>query len=113
MADVLNRRAECFCPVEMTRPFVLAMNGAFAAARAIRTIPAGYITRTPFQSPDRLDPQVRVDDCYTEVRGIRELMQQCFAERKMFSEAGAPWACPGNWLDLTDFNRFETQIQSE
>ena len=106
MADVLNRRAECFCPVEMTRPFVLAMNGAFAAAGAIRAIPAGYITRTPFKSPDRLDPAVQTDDCYTEVPGIEALMQQCFAERKMFSEAGAPWARPGNWMDLGGLNRF-------
>ena len=39
-------------------------------------------------------------------RIYRQLIDQAAAEKKLFSELGADWACPGTPVDMTDYREF-------
>ena len=84
----------------MTRPHVLAVNGAFESAGYPVTIPAEHTHVWSDEASGAV---------FTSVQGIEELMQRAAAERKLFSDLGVPWARKTEQFSLRDYARFELQ----
>ncbi|MCD6362359.1 MAG: Gfo/Idh/MocA family oxidoreductase [Armatimonadetes bacterium] len=87
------------CPVHMTRVHTVAINGAYESGGPPRGIPAEYITREP-----------RGENIFTGINEIRGILQQCYDEHKTFSEIGVPWAYETDWVDVTNYERFEMDL---
>lgn len=88
--------AELNCPVAMTRPFVVAMNGAFEANGRPQAIPPEHVTREP-----------REGTIFTAINGITEIVRRGYEERKTYSELGVPWARETPWVDTRDYREFK------
>ena len=86
-------------PIAMTRPLVVALNGAYESGGPPRTIPAQYITREP-----------KEDSMFTGINGIREVLEACYDGHKTLSEVGVPWAYASEWFDTRDYQRFEMEL---
>lgn len=87
--------AELNCPVAMTRPYVVAMNGAFQSNGRPGAIPPEHVTREP-----------REGTIFTAINGITEIVQRGYEERKTYSELGVPWAHETPWVDTRDYREF-------
>jgi predicted dehydrogenase len=89
------------CPLDMTRPFTLAVNAAFESAETIHTIPG-----------DALD-MLRVDDQEKQIAitGISAILQEAFDANALFSEIGVPWARKRDVFDTTDYTRFPVRFR--
>ena len=75
--------AELDCPLAMTRSVVLATNGAFLSAGRPRPIDAQHLNT---YHDDETNSRA------VEIRGIGETIDRAFAERKLYSDLGVPWA---------------------
>lgn len=102
--DEVFRNTLCFmrgeaeelnCPLAMTRPYVLALNGAWESSNGPHEIPTDYVTREP-----------KDDSIFTGLNGIPELLDQSYATGKLFSELNVPWAQPSDWFDVTGYREF-------
>ena len=93
-SDLLN------APIAMTRVHTVAVNGAYESGGPPRTIPAEHVTREP-----------KDNSIFTGINGIREVLQRCYDEHKTFSEIGVPWACETDWVDTTNYRRFEMDLR--
>lgn len=91
--------SELNCPLAMTRPYVLALNGAWESCGGPRDIPAEYVTREP-----------KDNSIFTGLNGIPELLDECYADGKLYSDAGAPWAVATEAFDVTGYERFEMEF---
>jgi len=91
--------SELNCPIAMTRPHTLALNGAYESGGPPRQVPAEYVTREP-----------KDYSTFTGINGIREVLQECYDSHQTFSEAGAPWAYETEWFDTSDYQRFEMEL---
>ncbi|HID55028.1 TPA: Gfo/Idh/MocA family oxidoreductase [Candidatus Poribacteria bacterium] len=96
---LLNQYYELNCPLEATRPFVLAVNGIFESADKIIPVPDEYVVTLPFK-----------DSIKTVIKGIDPLIDRAYAQRRLFSELGVPWAKESGWFDLTGYIRFEKKF---
>ncbi|HEX30156.1 TPA: Gfo/Idh/MocA family oxidoreductase [Candidatus Poribacteria bacterium] len=94
-----NEYYELNCPLEATRPFVLAVNGIFESADEILPVPDEYVELLPFQ-----------DSIKTVIKGIDAIIDRSYAQRKLFSELDVPWAKESDWFDLTGYTRFEKKF---
>lgn len=70
-----------YCPLEVTRNFVLASNGAFESSGCIYDIPDEY-----------LEISNENGKIYTYIKNIKEIIDEAAENRKLFSEIGVPWA---------------------
>lgn len=86
---------ELNCPLAMTRPYVLALNGAWESSNGPHDVPAEYVTREP-----------KDDSIFTGLNGIPELLDESYATGKLISELGAPWAHKSDWFDVTGYHEF-------
>ncbi|RXZ79902.1 gfo/Idh/MocA family oxidoreductase [Paenibacillaceae bacterium] len=94
--DVIAGHADkLLCDVADTRAFTMVTGGAFESAAAVREIPVEHIQRIPENG-----------SIATSIAGIEELMDVCFREGKLYSEAGAPWAVSSDKFDLRGYERF-------
>ena len=91
--------AEINCTLEMTRPYVLAMNGAFESCGRPRRIPPEYVTRL-----------TEAGAAKTWIHDIGRIIERAASERKLFSELGIPWATPTQWFDVRGYTRFDLQF---
>lgn len=90
---------ELNCPVAMTRPFTVAVNGAYESGAPPRGIDARYITR-----------EQRGDKVFTGINGISELLDRCYLECLTYNDAGAPWGYATDWFDTRNYTRFEMDL---
>jgi len=88
---------ELNCPLEMTRNFVLATNGAFLSSGTTHKIPDAHL---------KLYTHQETGENHTEIPGINETIERCFRERKLFSDLNLPWAVRTEPFDLTNFTEF-------
>lgn len=96
LAVVLSGKAdELYCPVEGTRNFVLASNGAFESSAGTRSIPPQFIRRTPEDG-----------SVATRIEGIESWISEAMAQKKLFSEMGVPWASAGTRFGMKEYKRF-------
>lgn len=86
---------ELNCPLAMTRPYVLALNGAWESSNGPHEIPMEYVTREP-----------KDDSIFTGLNGIPELLDEAYATGKLFSELDVPWAQKSGWFDVTGYHEF-------
>lgn len=83
-------------PIEACRSFVLASNGAYESAQAIRAIPAEYVVeREENGSTVRLLP------------GLTENMKDAAAKGLLYAEYSFPWATPTAPFKMDGYSRFE------
>ena len=87
------------CSLEMTRSYVLAINGAYESNGLPRDLPDEFITR---QDED--------DSVATYVRDIDDLILQGWREHKLFSDLALPWASPSPWFSLEGYKDFDMEL---
>jgi len=90
---------ELNCPVAMTRPLTVAVNGAYESGAPPREIDPQYVTR-----------EKRGEKIFTAINGITELLDRCYAERLTYNDAGAPWGYESDWFDTSNYTRFEMDL---
>ncbi len=90
---------ELNCPVAMTRPLTVAVNGAYESGAPPRGIAPEYVTR-----------ERRGEKMFTGINGIQELLDRCYAERLTYNDAGAPWGYASEWFDTRNYTRFEMDL---
>ncbi len=83
------------------RPHVLAVDLAFESSGGILNIPLSYRQAASSSRPDR-DAQIR---------GMEDIIRRSFAEFKLFSELGAPWAQPGSEVRAAGYTEFPRSAQ--
>ena len=94
--------AELNCPLQMTRPFTVAVNGAFESSGGTHKIPDETLkSRTD-------DNGIR----HVVIPGINALINQAFAERKLFSDLGASWAVATQPFPVENYTRFDMPDQT-
>jgi len=93
---ILNHEPPLRCPVAKTRPFVLAVNGAFESNGLPRAIDARFLRTEPFR-----DATARC------LQGVDEAIARGFQTGELFSELGLPWAHPSEWFELGEYRSFE------
>jgi hypothetical protein len=87
--------SELNCPLAMTRPYVLALNGAWESAGVPVAIPDRYVTRTP-----------RDGTIFTGLNGIGELLDDAYDRFKTFHELKTPWAVDTPWFETDGYTEF-------
>lgn len=89
---------ELQCPLQMTRNFVLAANGAWMSSGIPHKIPDDVLKVYD-------DPKSK--SIATEIPEIEEYINRGAAEKKLFSELGAPWAVTRKPFNLAGFKYFD------
>ncbi|ACM61159.1 Gfo/Idh/MocA family protein [Caldicellulosiruptor bescii] len=92
MVEHLFEGKQLYCPLEVTRNFVLASNGAFESSGCIYDIPDEY-----------LEISNENGKIYTYIKNIKEIIDEAAENRKLFSEIGVPWAKQTEEFDLIDY----------
>jgi len=87
------------CPLVMTRPFVLALNGSYESARQIKQIPDEFIIR-----------RKEGDSISTIIVGIDEIINRAFEERRLFSDLGVEWAYKTEHFSLENYKYFSLRL---
>ncbi|MFC3802915.1 Gfo/Idh/MocA family protein [Cohnella sp. GCM10012308] len=82
------------------RRFTLVANGAFESAGEIREIPSAFV---------RLSGAADQPGAYIE--GIETALKEAFAEGKLLSEAGLPWAARPEPFDLREYRFFPQRFR--
>lgn len=88
--------AELNCPVQMTRPFTVALNAAFESSGVPTQIPMQYVTREP-----------RDDTIFTAINGITETIAEGYEQAKSYHELGVPWGRETKWVDALQYRGFK------
>ena len=96
---------ELNCPLQMTRPHTLAVNGAFESSGGAHKIPDDMLEI--YTSPDDAEAK----DVCTEIPNIGDIIERAFAERKLYSDLGAPWAVATKPFSVENYTRFEMPDQ--
>jgi len=86
---------ELNCPLSMTRPFVLAANGAYESAKRTRKIPDRFLI------VERERGSVS-----TTIKNIVEIINQAFDRRKLYSDLGVEWAYSTEYFSLLNYRFF-------
>ena len=90
---------ELNCPLSLTKPFVLTLNGTYESAKIIRNIPSQYLT---FRSEE--------DSIATSIKDIIEIIDSASERRKLYSDLGVEWAHPTDYFSLTDYKSFNMKL---
>ena len=84
------------CGLAEGGPHVLAINLAFESNKGVTVVPEQYC-RTQLASDGT--PLVRIRD-------MEEVLRRAFAEGRLFSEVGAPWARASSLVEAAGYERF-------
>lgn len=95
MVEHLFEGKQLYCPLEITRNFVLASNGAFESSGRIYGIPDEY-----------LEISNENGKIYTYIKNIKEIIDEAAENKKLFSEIGVPWSKKTEPFDLTNYKKF-------
>jgi len=90
--------AELDCPLAMTRSLVLAVNGVFKSAGPPRAIAPVYLN---------VYHDAQANSRAVEIKGISDWIARAFAERRLFSDLGVPWAYRTQFFTLDGFRSFD------
>ena len=86
---------ELNCPVEMTRPFTVALNAAFESNGRPTQIPMEHVTREP-----------RDNTVFTAINGITQTIERGYEEGKTYHELGIEWGRETPWVDTRQYTAF-------
>jgi len=95
MVEHLFEGKQLYCPLEITRNFVLASNGAFESSKRIFDIPDEY-----------LEINSENGKICTYIKNIKEIIDEAAESKKLFSEIGVPWGKETEPFDLTNYKKF-------
>lgn len=87
--------AELNCPLAMTRPYVVALNGGWESAGRPADVAPEYVTREP-----------KGNSIFTGLNEIGTWLDRGYARGATYSEVGAPWAMATDWVDMTGYREF-------
>jgi len=87
------------CPLELTRPFVIALNGAYESAKCIKQIPDGFIVRRGEEG-----------SMSTTIIGIDEIIDMAFDKQQLFSDLGVEWAYRTEFFPLKNYRYFSLKF---
>jgi predicted dehydrogenase len=90
---------ELYCPLDMTRAHVLAVNGAFLSMGRTKQIPAAELDISEQTQPK---PHRQ-----TIIKGIEDIVAQASAGRKLYSDLGVPWAVKTKATDVSRLTEFQ------
>lgn len=85
-----------WCNLDNTRPFVVAIDGAYESAERVQEIPEQYVRE--FENDD--------GEYVTIVDGVDDVIAEAFEERTLYSETGVDWATTTEPVDVADYQRF-------
>ena len=85
-----------YCPIENTRKFIMATNGAFESSNIIHTIDDKYI-----------DVYKIGDKIFTVIRNIKNIINMAAKEKKLFSEINIPWARKSKLFTMKNYKIFD------
>jgi len=83
------------CTLELTRPFVLTLNGAYESAKRIKQIPDKFIVR-----------QAEGGSMATIILGIDDIIDRAFEQKLLFSDLGVEWAYKTDYFPLKNYKCF-------
>jgi len=87
------------CSLEMTRPFVLTVNGAYESARMIKRIPDSFLIRNE-----------ESDSISTIIKDIDTIIDVAFEKHQLFSDLDVEWAYKTDFFPLKGYKRFDLKI---
>ncbi|SHF37452.1 Predicted dehydrogenase [Caldanaerobius fijiensis DSM 17918] len=96
MIKSLFQNNKLYCPVELTRNFVLASNGAFESSDSIKEIPDDYLIINK-----------EGESVVTYIKDISDIIDRASSEKKLFSEVGVPWALKSMPFKLNGYKEFK------
>ena len=96
-----GEETELDCPIQMVRPYVVAVNGAFESSGGTHKITDSMLKVT---RDEERDATVRV------IRGIDTLIARCFEERKLYSDMGAPWGVRTEPFNVEHYTHFDMAV---
>lgn len=88
-------------PLEMCRPFTLAVNGAFESSGKVHAIGKEHLNRIKQED----------SDVKTVIEDIDNVLKTAHEQGKLFSEVGAKWAKKGKKFDLRGYKKFPTSAK--
>ncbi|OHB57089.1 MAG: hypothetical protein A2173_04160 [Planctomycetes bacterium RBG_13_44_8b] len=98
MADSFTNNSPYLVPLEMCRPFMLVVNGAFESSDGISAIDKKYVKRVTQEDGD---VKTIIDD-------IDNILRTSHEQGKLFSEVGAKWAKKSSSFVLKGYRKFPT-----
>lgn len=87
--------SELNCPLELTRPYVLALNGLWESARGPVDLAPEFVTREP-----------RGESIFTGLNDIGQWLDRGYESGQSYSDLGAPWAVATPWVAMAGYNEF-------
>lgn len=93
------------CPPEVCRSHTLCVNGAHESCPVIQSFPSSEITIVT----DKEMPPSEARAEFDRVPSLNALLQSAFAQRKLLSEIGVPWAVVGKPFNLQSYDHFPAQ----
>ncbi len=98
----IRREDRLLCPPEVCRSHTLCVNGAHESCPGIQNFPASEIAVVT----DKEMPPSEATGVFDRVPNLNALFQQAFAQRKLLSEIGVPWAAAGKPFNLQNYDHF-------
>jgi len=95
LADAYENKKPYYGSLELCRPFMLAVNGAFESSKMTHSIAPKYIQCFEYQ-----------DSIKTVVTGLDESLLAGYEQGKLLSELGVPWAVKTKPFDMTGYIQF-------
>ncbi|MBN1788248.1 MAG: Gfo/Idh/MocA family oxidoreductase [Sedimentisphaerales bacterium] len=100
MAESYTNNTPYIVPLEMCRPFIEFVNGAFESGDGISAIDKQYVKRVEQEDGD---VKTIIDD-------IDNVLKTSHAEGKLFSEVGAKWAKKSKVYELAGYKKFPSDV---
>ncbi|MFA6639437.1 MAG: hypothetical protein WCS23_02730, partial [Defluviitoga tunisiensis] len=92
---------ELYSTPKNSRPFVVAINGAYDSAGKIIPIPEKYVEE--FETEEK--------EYKTVLKGIDEVIYEAFEKKVLFSDLGVKWAVPTKEVNVRNYVFFNPFIQ--
>lgn len=89
------------CSIEMTRPYVVAINSAYESSKGVKKIPAEFFARYE-----------KDNESGTRINDIERIMPEAFEKNKLFSELGVEWAKKTDVFEVpADYKYFNPHLE--
>ncbi|MGB9678370.1 MAG: Gfo/Idh/MocA family protein [Thermoanaerobacteraceae bacterium] len=95
LINAIFENEKLYCPIENTRNFVLATNGAFESSNIIYTIDDKYI-----------DVYKKGDKNTTVIKNIKNIIDRAAKDKMLFSELNVPWARKSKSFTMKNYKIF-------
>jgi predicted dehydrogenase len=91
---------EIYCPLKMTKPFVLTVNAAYESAKLIKQIPDQFLIR-----------EEEGESVSTTIKNIDETIDRAFESRKLYSDLGVEWAYKTGFFSVKGYDYFDLKLK--